>query len=122
MLFGGFGAPPPRRRGAAETKAANQGGEAPKPATNETKPISNTAATVTASNATSNTQQLSQNTQNIKITESTLITSVNKSTESKGGVNPSQKVTTTITTTVIGSSSTNANLNNSGRLVNAKQN
>jgi len=80
MLFGGFGAPPPRRRGAADIKAANQGGEAPKPATNETKPVGNTTATVTASNATSNAQQSGQNTQNIKITESTLITSVNKST------------------------------------------
>ena len=80
MLFGGFGAPPPRRRGAADIKAANQGGEAPKPATNETKPVGNTTATVTASNATSNAQQSGQNTQNIKITESTLITTVNKST------------------------------------------
>jgi hypothetical protein len=68
MLFGGFGAPPPRRRGASEAKAVNQGGEAPKPATNETKPIANTTATVTASNATSNIQQPGKNTQNIKIT------------------------------------------------------
>jgi|LakMenEpi03Aug12_release.lakeMendotaPanAssembly.Ray.scaffolds.fasta_scaffold288243_1 hypothetical protein len=122
MLFGGFGAPPPRRRGPSETKTGNQGGEAPKPATNETKPVTNTAATITASNATSNAQQYGQNNANIKITESTIVTSVNKSTEWKGGVNPSQKGTTTITTTVVASTSTNANLNNSGRIVNAKQN
>lgn len=122
MLFGGFGAPPPRRRGAADIKAANQGGEAAKPATTDTKTTANITATVTASNVITNVQQTGQNTQNIKMTESKVITSVNKSTDSKGGSNSIEKGVATITTTVVNSTTTNGNLNNSGRIVNAKQN
>jgi outer membrane biosynthesis protein TonB len=116
MLFGGFGAPPPRRRQAPETKPTEQGKPAEQPKPVDPKPQPTINVPVVPANQTKPNQQPVNPPSDAAKKLPVNTTDVNKSTDSGKNANQGQGGNTAIIISgakvTVNPNKSNSNLNN----------